>query len=100
MLRTAPAFHGQPIRTNFIFSCMVGFRTQSLHIITHPGLLYAHVSCDLTVFNCYVQWITPDFLSYSGDALRSFSVQPSLIYVEMLESICLALESGVHGINM
>ena len=33
---------------------LVGFRTQSLHIITPPGILYAHVSCDLTVFNCHV----------------------------------------------
>ena len=61
MLKTAPAFHGRPIRSHYFLSCMVGFRTQSLHIITPPGILYAHVSCDLTVFNCYVQWITPDF---------------------------------------
>ena len=37
-------------------------------------------------------------LSYSGDALRSYNLR--LNYVEMLESVCLALEFGVHGINM
>ena len=39
-------------------------------------------------------------MSYSGDALHSFNVNLRLSYVEMLESVCLALESGVHGINM
>ena len=38
--------------------------------------------------------------SYSGDALRSFYVQPTSHYVEMLESVCLALEFGVHGIKL
>ena len=42
----------------------------------------------------------PGLLSYSGDALRSFNVNLRLNYVEMLESICLDLEFGVHGINM
>ena len=39
-------------------------------------------------------------MSYSGDALRSLTYNLRLGYVEMLESVCLALESGVHSINM
>ena len=66
--------HGRPIRSHYFLSCMVGFRTQSLHIITPPGILYAHVSCDLTVL---CNGLPRSSLSYSGDALRSFNVQPT-----------------------
>ena len=54
---------------------MHGRVSDSVASYTPPGILYAHVSCDLPAFNCYVSWIIPDFLSYSGDALRSFNVQ-------------------------
>ena len=55
---------------------MVGFRTQSLHIITPPGILYAQISCDLTVSTVMCNELPRTFLSYSGDAIRSFNVQP------------------------
>ena len=37
------------------------------HILGYGCILY--VSCDLTVFNCDVKWITPTSLSYSGFVL-------------------------------
>ena len=71
---------------------MVGFRTQSLHIINTPGILYAQVSCDLTVFDCYVEWNTPDFSHY-GDALRSFNVQPT-------SKLCRDVRKGLFSLRI